>query len=207
MENLDYRIVAAAITAFASIGVFFGGRFFALLADRAKAKSNRNALVSAVYTEIKHNVEDLKISLPGIPSDDVSHDHFQSRPNGNVLIVYSRNMVFFDLLQGEMTALPIPVLERAVRFYSHLEKVYQYADSVSGETFRNISIRGKVGVLRQLRTNIDEARICGEDALEAFRNHFGRAVLGPIDPTSPKVQDHSLRNLQDIVVLASRKIA
>jgi hypothetical protein len=100
LEGLDFRIVAAAITAFASIGVFFGGRFVALLADRAKARARRNALVSAVFTEIRHNLEDLEDSIGDLIGNAELCRHFENKPNGNVLIVYSRNMVFFDLLRG-----------------------------------------------------------------------------------------------------------
>jgi hypothetical protein len=207
LEGLDFRIVAAAITAFASIGVFFAGRFVALLADRAKARARRNALVSAVFTEIRHNLEDLEDSIGDLIGDAELRRHFENKPNGNVLIVYSRNMVFFDLLRGEMTVLPTPVLERAVRFYSQLEKVYRYCDSVSGETFQTISIDGKMSVLHELKKNIDDAILCGNEALDAFRQEFGRAVLGPEALRSPRARDRALSPLHETVLSGASSIA
>lgn len=120
----DVRVIAAAITALAAIGVFFAGRFVTVVADAVGQRRRHAALVSALFTEIKHNVEELELSRRRLPSRVVLQARFEAKPDANILIVYSRNMVFFEELRSELTALETAVLEHVVRFYSLLQKIY-----------------------------------------------------------------------------------
>lgn len=92
----DVRVIAAAITALAAIGVFFAGRFVTVVADAVGQRRRQAALVSALFTEIKHNVEELELSRRRLPSRAVLQARFDAKSDANILIVYSRNMVFFE---------------------------------------------------------------------------------------------------------------
>lgn len=187
----DVRVVAAAITALAAVGVFFAGRFVGYVGETLRRRRAQTALVSAIFTEIKYNVEELEESRAHLPNEHALRQRFTDKPDANVLIVYSRNMVFFDEMRAEMTALDTDLLEDVVRFYALLQKIYCACDAVSGATFSGLTTSGKVGVLRNLEGHTNDAITAGHAALDSFRRHYGRVVLGHEAFKSPRDQDHA----------------
>ena len=187
----DVRVVAAAITALAAVGVFFAGRFVGYVGETVRRRRAQDALVSAIFTEIKYNVEELEESRAHLPNEHVLRRHFTDKEGAKVLIVYSRNMIFFDDMRAEMTALNTELLEDVVRFYAVLQKIYCACKAVSGETFAGLTVQGKVGVLSNLEGHTNDAIKAGHNALESFRRHYGRAVLGHEAFKSPRDQDQA----------------
>jgi hypothetical protein len=187
----DVRVVAAAITALAAVGVFFAGRFVGYIGETIRRRRAQDALVSAIFTEIKYNVEELEESRAHLPNEHVLRRHFTDKKGAKVLIVYSRNMIFFDDMRAEMTALNTELLEHVVRFYAVLQKIYCACEAVSGETFAGLTVQGKVDVLSNLEGHTNDAIKAGHNALESFRRHYGRAVLGNEAFKSPRDQDQA----------------
>jgi hypothetical protein len=187
----DVRVVAATITALSAVGVFFAGRFVGYIGETVRRRRAQTALVSAIFTEIKCNVEELEESRARLPNEHVVRRHFTDKESAKVLIVYSRNMVFFDDLRAEMGALNTDLLEDVVRFYAVLQKIYGACEAVSGETFAGLTVEGKVGVLSNLEGHTNDAIKAGRSALDSFRRHYGRAVLGHEAFKSPRDQDQA----------------
>jgi hypothetical protein len=187
----DVRVVAAAITALAAVGVFFAGRFVGYIGETVRRRRTQTALVSAIFTEIKYNVEELEESRAHLPNEHRLRRHFTDTEGAKVLIVYSRNMVFFDGMRAEMAALDTDLLEDVVRFYAVLQKIYCACEAVSAETFAGLTVEGKVGVLRNLEGHTNDAIKAGNSALDSFRRHYGRAVLGHEAFKSPRDQDQA----------------
>jgi hypothetical protein len=189
--GLDLEVAAALATAVVTLLVFFSGRIFAFFAGRRRTREHQNAVVSAIFTEVIHNVEDLNESLRGEIPQDKLREHFENKPSGTMLIVYSRNMSCYEQLRTELAVLNTDLLDKVVRFYSHLEKVYRYCDSVGGEVFKEISLAGKLSVCTKLRDSEREAIEAGKAAIDAFRREYGPSVLGYDNLRSPRVPDHA----------------
>lgn len=187
----DVRVVAALVTALTAAAIFFMGKIWEMGAEYMRFRARRHAMVSAIFTEIRRNVEDLELSLEAIPDMTAIRAKFEARPDANVLIVYSRNMVYFDSMPRDMTDLAPDTLEAVVRFYSALEKVYRSADSAAGETYRTLSIDGKINVLENIDDHMRAALAFGHEALRDLRSDFGQAVLGRQALRSPKDPDHA----------------
>jgi hypothetical protein len=169
--NGTHAVAVSIVTALLSAAGFLLTRVWHAVSDMRREKARRQALISALFTEIAHNVDDLDESISGFISEDVLRRHFSSRPDASPLIVYSRNMSLFDDMRGDALGLEPDLLDKVVRFYSHLEKVYRYADSVSTPSFRGLSIDGKINVLKRLQSNTIEAAEAGRQALNAFKTH------------------------------------
>lgn len=187
--GMDVEVAAALATAVVSLLVFFLSRAFTSLSAMRRTREQQDALVSAIFTEVAHNLDDLQESLKGDIPEETLRAHFENKPSGTMLIVYSRNMSCFDRLRTELAVLNTDLLDKVVRFYSHLEKVYRYCDSVGGDVFREISINGKLSVCMELRNAERDAIKAGEAAIAAFKREYGPSVLGYESFISPKVQD------------------
>ena len=187
--GMDIEVAAPLATAVVTLLVFFASRLLGFIAENRRTKETKNAMVSAIYTEIIHNVDDIWESLErDIPKERL-RSHFENKPSGAILIVYSRNMGCFENLRTDLAVLNTDLLDKVVRFYSHLEKVYRYCDSVGGEVFKEISLTGKLNVCENLRDAEREAMKAGEAAIAAFQREYGPSVLGYERFTSPRVQD------------------
>ena len=176
--GMDIEVAAPLATAVVTLLVFFATRVLAFLGALWRTKQQQNALVSAIYTEVRHNLDDLQSSLKGEVPEEKLREHFENKPSGTILIVYSRNMSFFEQLRTELAVLDTDLLDKVVRFYSRLEKVYRYCDSVGGDVFREISLTGKLSVCKELRFAEQEAIEAGEAAIAGFQREYGPSVLG-----------------------------
>lgn len=164
----DPRFLGAMAAASASLAIFAGGKIFELWREGRDKRRNERRLVNALYTEIRHNREELRKSLEVSLPTEIIVARMKEHGIKSVYATYSRNTKFFDDMRGDLHVLPQPVLEAAVRFYNSLESIYAIMDSLGGESFKEMTLPGKQAALEHLLYKIESAIRDGGEAVNQF---------------------------------------
>jgi len=175
----DPKILAAAIAVLVTAALFVMGRLFEIYVRYTDRRETRRRLVHAIYTEINHNLEELKrfVDDPDRMNVELMLDAMKQDPRRAPFVVYARNMRFFDDMVKDAPELKSAVLDAVVRFYSQLEKVYAFIEAFGTERFRLLTDNGKRDALETYIAEAERAVSFGQSALRAFGDHYPASEL------------------------------
>lgn len=174
--NLDDRLTLVLATAIGAVVSAIIVRGLDVYQRWQQDRTARQRLVTALATEIHHNIADLERftsrawSVPqilGVLAEDRRR---------RLLIPVTRNMTFFDILKNEMASLPGRCLDEIIAFYSTLEKVYAQATLLRSAEFQRASYDGQEVALRRFLETMHDAARAGRVAVDGLHAAFPHLV-------------------------------
>ncbi len=173
----DVKLASALIAATVAITVFVLSKGWEVSRAIYFMKTDKRRLIVALHTEIQHNLDEFQETLKKSPPiDEELKAIFENDKDKLVHAPYARNMRFFDDLRPELHVLPADLLDKVIRFYHAVESIYGLADGFGTDSFKNLTVRGKILQLEKFEELQRGALQKGEsarDALkEAFPEHF-----------------------------------
>jgi hypothetical protein len=173
---LDDRLTLVLATAIGAVASAIIVRGLDVYQRWQQDHTARQRLVTALATEIHHNIADIERftsqawSVPhilGVLAEDRRR---------RLLVPVTRNMTFFDILKNEMGSLPSGCLDETVAFYSTLEKIYAQAALLRSAEFQRASRGGQEVALRRFLETMDEAARAGRIAVDGLHTAFPHLV-------------------------------
>lgn len=164
---------AALIAATVAIAVFILTKLWEMGRALYIMKINERRLIVALYTEIQHNLDEFEETLENSPEiDQALVDIFDRDRDKIIHAPYARNMRFFDDLRLELHVLPADILDKVIRFYHEVESIYGLADGFGTDSFKNLTVGGKISQLEEFAKTLKKVLKEGKAARDAFKETF-----------------------------------
>lgn len=169
----DVRLASALIAATVAIAVFVLTKSWEIGRAIYIMRTDKRRLIVALHTEIQHNLDEFRETLENSPKiDQALKDIFKKDKDKIVHAPYARNMRFFDDLRPGLHVLPADLLDKVIRFYHAVESIYGLADGFGTDSFKNLTVDGKIAQLEMFKELHQRALKKGESARDALEAAF-----------------------------------
>lgn len=177
VADSDVKLTSALIAASVAIAVFVLSKGWEVGRAIYITRTNKRRLIVALYTEIQLNLDEFKKTLENSPKiDQALVDIFDKDKDKIVHAPYARNMRFFDDLRPELHVLPADILDKVIRFYHVVESIYGLADGFGTDSFKNLTVGGKIAQIQKFeeihREAVEKGKLARDALEEAFPEHL-----------------------------------
>ena len=220
-ELLDNpRTLAAFIAASVAIVLWVLTRLAEALFACQQERAARHGLVRALFAEIDYNARDLEIFIAESPSKEEIRDALDRKPDLVPHVTDARHMAFYrsrtlDLVRldnGRLTG-ESGLIPRIVHVYGLLGNIEARVEGISADSFRTISLDGKVRVMVGLKDAAEEAHVASINVMAAMQRVYPRLHLARYDRPGSKAdgsgetKDDGLRTDHDTPQWTKRRSA
>ncbi|MEM8729793.1 MAG: hypothetical protein AAGF79_07725 [Pseudomonadota bacterium] len=136
-----------------AVGLWIVSRWWDLWRARKQRQDDRETFIRALFAEIEFNTIDLLRFIETKPDLKVFEDLFQN-PSFVPHITDARHTDVYRSRITELHAVSEYLIADVVRFYGDLEKIKAQIDGLQHESFRRISVKGRVGTMANMYDTI-----------------------------------------------------
>ncbi|WP_373636575.1 hypothetical protein [Yoonia sp. BS5-3] len=179
LENIVLFLRIGVVT----VALWVASRIFDLAMGHSQRRADRNAFVRAIYAEVDFNTFDMTRFLNTKVPLSRFHGLFEQSEafvphitDARHTDVYRSRIDELHFVAGGVTA-NASLVGDLVRFYGELEKVVQQIEGLSKDSFKTISVPGKVGTVRTIYQTCAVCEALGTSVLKKMETEFPKLHL------------------------------
>jgi hypothetical protein len=137
----------------------------------------RRRLIRALFAEIDFNTRDMETFRRSSPSREVLQAALGANPDLVPHVTDARHTEIYRQHIASLHFIPGHLLHQVIDYYGLLEKIRVQVEGLNYDSYKTLSLAGRVRAVDLLRTTSADAETSGKALMAAFRRTFPRLKL------------------------------